>query len=300
MINPFRRLSRNAYLMLVAAAMMWAGNSIIGKMAIGEVTPMTLTFMRWFLVCAILAVFYRREAAAAWPVLRPRWRWVAAMAVLGYTVFNALVYAAAHHTSGVNLTMLQSSIPVMVLLGGAVVFRTRVGGLQALGTALTVVGVLVVASGGDIARILRLAFNVGDLYVLIACALYAGYTLGLRQRPAISGFGLFIGFAAVAMVSSLPLLVWEMAAGDFFWPSLGGWAILAYVTLCPSLLSQIFYIRGVELIGPARAGLFINLIPIFGAVMAVFVLGEPFGWQEVAAAALVFGGIFVAETGKRG
>jgi drug/metabolite transporter (DMT)-like permease len=300
MTHPLRRLSGNAYLMLVAATMMWAGNSIIGKVAIGEVTPMTLTFMRWFLVCVILALFYREEAATAWPVLRPRWRWVVAMSVLGYTVFNALVYAAAHHTSGVNLTMLQSSIPVMVLIGAAIMFRTRIGGLQALGTVLTVVGVLVVASGGDIERILRLGFNVGDLYVLIACALYSGYTLGLRKRPATSGLELFIGFAVVAMVSSLPLLVWEMAAGEFFWPSLVGWAILAYVTLCPSLLSQIFYIRGVELIGPARAGLFINLIPIFGAVMAVLVLGEPFGWQEVAAAALVFGGIAVAEAGKRG
>jgi drug/metabolite transporter (DMT)-like permease len=300
MTHPLRRLSGNAYLMLVAATMTWAGNSIIGKVAIGQVTPMTLTFMRWFLVCVIIGLLYRRDAAAAWPVLRPRWRWVVAMSVLGYTIFNALVYAAAHHTSGVNLTMLQSSIPVMVLIGAAIVFRTRIGGLQALGTVLTVVGVLVVASGGDIGRILRLGFNVGDLYVLIACALYSGYTLGLRKRPATSGLELFIGFAVVAMVSSLPLLVWEMAAGEFFWPSLVGWAILAYVTLCPSLLSQIFYIRGVELIGPARAGLFINLIPIFGAVMAVIVLGEPFGWQEVAAAALVFGGIAVAEAGKRG
>jgi drug/metabolite transporter (DMT)-like permease len=300
MTHPLRRLSGNAYLMLVAATMMWAGNSIIGKVAIGQVTPMTLTFMRWFLVCVIIGLLYRRDAAAAWPVLRPRWRWVVAMSVLGYTIFNALVYAAAHHTSGVNLTMLQSSIPVMVLIGAAIVFRTRIGGLQALGTVLTVVGVLVVASGGDIGRILRLGFNVGDLYVLIACALYSGYTLGLRKRPATSGLELFIGFAVVAMVSSLPLLVWEVARGEFFWPSLVGWAILAYVTLCPSLLSQIFYIRGVELIGPARAGLFINLIPIFGAVMAVLVLGEPFGWQEVAAAALVFGGIAVAEAGRRG
>ena len=292
-------LLRNAYLLLVAATLMWAGNSIIGKIAIGEVTPMTLTFMRWFLVCAILALFYREEAALAWPVLRPRWRWVVAMSVLGYTVFNALVYAAAHHTSGVNLTMLQASIPVMVLLGGDIVFRTPVTLLQALGTGLTVVGVLVVASGGDVTRLLGLAFNIGDLYVLIACALYAGYTLGLRKRPASSGFVLFIGFAAVAMVSSAPLLVFEMAQGEFFWPSVTGWAILAYVTLCPSLLSQIFYIRGVELIGPARAGLFINLIPIFGALMAVLILGEPFGWSEVAAAALVFGGIAVAEAGKR-
>jgi drug/metabolite transporter (DMT)-like permease len=119
------------------------------------------------------------------------------------------------------------------------------------------------------------------------------------MRPPISGFGLFIGFATVAVLASSPLLAWEIAHGDFFWPSGAGWAILAYVTLCPSLLSQIFYIRGVELIGPARAGLFINLIPIFGALMAIVILGEPFGWDELAAAALVFGGIAVAEVGKR-
>lgn len=293
------RLYDNAYVLLTGATLMWAGNSIIGIAAVGEVTPMTLTFLRWFFVCLILGALYRRDVEAAAPVLAPRWRWVTAMAVLGYTTFNALLYGAAHHTSGINLTMLQSSIPVMVLVGGAVAFGSRVTGVQALGTALTVIGVLVVASGGDIRRLLGLEFNAGDLYVLIACALYAGYTLGLRGRPAISGFGLFIGFAVVAMVSSLPLLLYEMATGGFFWPSAKGWAILAYVTICPSILSQIFYIRGVELIGPARAGLFINLIPIFGAVMAVVVLGEPIGWDELLAACLVFGGIAIAEAGRK-
>ena len=279
---------------------MWAGNTIVGKIAIGEVTPMTLTFMRWLLVCAILVAFYRREVGEAAPKLLQRWRWVTAMAVLGYTVFNALIYVAAHHTSGVNLTMLQASIPVMVLIGAAFLYRTPIGALQAVGTVLTVIGVLVVASGGEIARLIGLELNIGDVYILVACALYAGYTLGLRKRPDISGFGLFIGFAFVAMVSSAPLLAVEIARGEFFWPGLKGWVMLVYVTICPSLLSQIFYIRGVELIGPARAGLFINLIPIFGAAMAVLILGEPFGWDELIAAGLVFGGIAVAEAGKHG
>lgn len=296
----FRRAYDNAYVLLPAASLMWAGNSIIGKVAIGEVTPMTMTFMRWFFVCSILGTFYRQQAATSFAILRPHWRWVVVMGVLGYTTFNALLYAAAHHTSGVNLTMLQASIPCFVLAGGAILFRARIGGLQAIGTVLTVIGVMVVASGGDFGRLAGLQFNLGDLYVLIACALYAGYTLGLRMRPPISGFGLFIGFASVAVLASFPLLAWEIAHGEFFWPSGRGWAILAYVTLCPSLLSQIFYIRGVELIGPARAGLFINLIPIFGALMAILILGEPFGWDELAAAALVFGGIAVAEAGKRG
>ena len=299
MRHPLRPLFDNAYVVLPAASLMWAGNSIIGKLAIGEVTPMTMTFLRWFFVCAILALFYRREARAALPVLAPRWKWLVAMAGLGYTAFNALLYAAAHHTSGVNLTMLQASIPVFVLAGSVLVLRSRVGLLQGLGTALTLVGVAVVATGGDLERLTGLRFNIGDLYVLIACAFYAGYTLGLRARPPLSGFGLFIGFAAVAMLVSAPLLAWEIAGGAVFWPTARGWAIMAYVTICPSLLSQIFYIRGVELIGPARAGLFINLIPVFGALMALAILGEPFGWDEVLAAALVFGGIAMAEAGKR-
>ena len=214
------RLYDNAYVLLTGATLMWAGNSIIGIAAVGEVTPMTLTFLRWFFVCLILVALYRRDVEAAAPVLAPRWRWVTAMAVLGYTAFNALLYGAAHHTSGINLTMLQSSIPVMVLVGGAVAFGSRVTGVQALGTALTVIGVLVVASGGDIRRLLGLEFNAGDLYVLSPARSMPATRSGCAGAPAISGFGLFIGFAVVAMVSSLPLLLYEMARASFFWPGL--------------------------------------------------------------------------------
>ena len=296
----FTRLYNNPYCVLPAASLMWAGNSVIGRVAIGEVTPMALTFLRWFFVCCLMALFYRRPALAALPVLRGRWAWLIAMAVLGYTAFNALLYAAAHHTTAVNLTMLQASIPVLVLLGGALLFRARVVPLQGLGTALTLIGVAVVASGGDIARLAALQFNIGDVFVLVACLLYAGYTLALRWRPALNGLSLLVWFAVVAMAASAPLLAYEMASGAFFWPSWKGWLILVYVTICPSLLAQIFYMRGVELIGPGRAGLFINLVPVFGAMMAVAFLREPFGWSEGVAAVLVFGGIAVAEAGKRG
>ena len=160
---------------------------------------------------------------------------------------------------------------------------------------------IVVATGGDIDGWRGCGFNLGDLYVLTACALYAGYTLGLRRRPAIAGFSLFIGFAVVALARLRP----AAGVGD-----LRRALLLAdaprladprlYHASAPRFLSQIFYIRGVELIGPARAGLFINLIPVFGALMAVLLLGEPFGWSEVVSAALVFGGIAMAEGGRAG
>ena len=300
MPSIFKRLYSNPYFVLPAASLMWAGNSVIGRVAIGEVTPMALTFLRWFFVCCLMALFYRRPALEALPVLRGRWPWLIAMAVLGYTIFNALLYVAAQHTPAVNITLLQASIPVLVLLGGALLFRARVAPLQGLGTVLTLVGVAVVASGGDIARLAAFQFNIGDVFILIACMLYAGYTLGLRWRPPLAGLSLLVWFAVVAMAASIPLLIYEIASGAFFWPSWKGWLILVYVTICPSLLSQIFYMRGVELIGPGRAGLFINLVPVFGALMAVAFLREPFGWADAGAAVLVFGGIAVAEAGKRG
>jgi drug/metabolite transporter (DMT)-like permease len=299
MPNLLTLFYRNPYAVLPAASLLWAGNSIMGKLAIGEVTPMTLTCLRWFFVVAMLAPFLHRPAMEALPALKGRWLWLIAMAVLGYTIFNALLYVAAHHTSGVNLTMLQASIPVMVLAGTVLIYAASVSPLQGIGTVLTLIGVAIVASAGDVQRLLALQFNIGDLYVLIACLLYTFYTLGLRRRPAMAGLTLFYWFAIVAMLACIPLFAYEVAQEAFFWPSWKGWAIIAYVTICPSFLSQIFYMRGVELIGPGRAGLFINLIPVFGAIMAVAVLNEPFGRADATAAALVFGGIAVAEFGKQ-
>jgi drug/metabolite transporter (DMT)-like permease len=164
---------------------------------------------------------------------------------------------------------------------------------------VTLAGVAAIASGGDPNRLFALAFNAGDVLLIAACVLYAGYTQALRDRPPVSGFALFSGFATAALVASVPLAIGEMAIGQFQMPTAMGWALTAYAVLGPSFLSQIFYIRGVELIGPARAGLFINLVPVFGAVLAVLVLGEPFGLHHALSLVLVLGGIALAEWGKR-
>lgn len=217
------------------------------------------------------------------------------MGVAGFTGFNALYYTAAHHTSAVNLAIIQGVVPVLVLLGAALALRLRVGALQALGVLLTLAGVVVVASRGQWSVLRALDLNVGDLGVLLACVLYAGYTLGLRAKPAVSPLGFFAAVAGVAALASLPLLAWEVAAGDFFWPTPRGWWIIVYVGLLPSFVSQITYIRAVELIGPARAGVFYNLTPVFGPALAVLLLGEPLRPYHVLALAMVLGGIAVAE-----
>jgi hypothetical protein len=189
-------------------------------------------------------------------------------------------------------------IPIFVLIGALAAFGTHIGALQALGAIVTLIGVALVAARGDFTALIQLDFAIGDVFMLIACAAYAGYTLALRNRPAVPAFVFFAVLAGSALLVSIPLLLAEIAAGTVIWPTVTGWWILLYVAVYPSLLSQVFFMRGVELIGPGRAGLFVNLVPIFGALLAVLLLGEPFRAYHALALALVLGGIWLAEQGR--
>jgi drug/metabolite transporter (DMT)-like permease len=291
-------LMRQAYLLLALTALFWGGNAVAGRVAVGQISPMALTCLRWVVVVAILVPVLGREVLAEWPKLRPHIGSIVLMGALGFTAFNALFYAAAHHTSAVNLTIFQGAIPVLVLLGAVLFLGARIRLLQVLGMVVTMIGVAVVAVKGDLAILRTLALNIGDVWMLVACVLYAGYTLGLRRRPAVPAFVFFTALAVVAFLTSLPLLAVEIASGAVRWPTAKGWAVLLYVGLFPSLLAQIFFMRGVELIGPARAGLFVNLVPVFGAFLAVLLLGEPFAAYHAAGLALVLGGIWLAERKK--
>ena len=283
------------YLLLTLTALSWGANAVAGRMAVGLISPMALTCLRWLVVVIVLGIFARREIAVAWPVLAARWRTVLAMGALGFTIFNAFLYLSAHHTTAVNIGVIQGVTPAFVLLGGLLAYGTRVRPIQVAGLLLTLLGVAVIATRGDIEVLAGLAFNIGDLGMVVASALYAGYTVALRKRPAVPPLAFFAGLASAALLTSLPLIAFEVATGTVQWPGPKGWALVAFTALIPSFISQIFFMRGVELIGPARAGLFVNLVPVFAAMLGVAILGETFAWYHALALALVLGGIWLSE-----
>jgi drug/metabolite transporter (DMT)-like permease len=289
------RLWSAPVLLLAATALMWAGNTIAGRLAVGQISPMQLTALRWTFVLVLLWPLFGREVRARWADIRPKFLRLAALAALGYTGFNALYYVAAHHTSAINLGILQGSVPVFVLMIAFLAHGTRAGLLQILGVLITLLGVIVVATQGQPARLLDLDFNVGDLAVLLACVFYAIYTVGLKNRPSLSGAGFFTLLAAVAAVTSLPLVAMEYASGALQVPTLQGWLVTLWIALFPSCLSQLCFLRGVDLIGPNRAGVYVNLVPVFAALLAVGLLGEPFGMFHAAALSLVLAGIWLTQ-----
>lgn len=290
--------SGRAYLLLTLTALCWGGNAVFGRLAVGEVSPMALVTLRWLGALGLLLVFAQAQVRRDWPLIRKRLPFVAAMGTLGFTAFTALFYVAAHWTTAVNIGIIQGAIPVLVLIGAFAAFRTRVTGLQVAGVLVTMLGVAIVVSGGEPARLATLALNFGDVLMIAACVLYAGYTVGLSRRPPVSPLALFTVIAGAAFVTSVPLALGEAMLGQFQWPTPTGWLVLALITLFPSFLAQIFFIQGVALIGPGRAGVFINLVPVFASILALLILREPFRLFHAVALALVLGGIWLSERGK--
>jgi drug/metabolite transporter (DMT)-like permease len=296
--TPHTGASGRAYLLLAFTALCWGGNAVFGRLAVGEVSPMALVTLRWLGALALLVAFAHAQVGRDWPALRERLLFMAAMGAIGFTAFNALFYVAAHWTTAVNIGIIQGSIPVFVLIGALVAYRTPVALLQVAGVLVTMLGVAIVACGGELARLASLALNFGDVLMIAGCVLYAGYTLGLSRRPLVAPLSLFTGIAAAAFVSSLPLALAEAALGRWQWPTATGWIIVGLVTVFPSFLAQIAFIHGVTLIGPSRAGVFVNLVPVFASILALLILHEPFRLFHAVALALVLGGIWLSEHGK--
>jgi drug/metabolite transporter (DMT)-like permease len=287
-------------LLLVLTTLVWAAHAIVGRLAVGQIGPMTLTCLRWAIALVPILIAARPALRRDWPALKARWIYLTVMGAAGYTAFNALFYVAAHHTSALNLSIIQGAIPALVLIGARAFLGVRFSAFQALGALITMIGVVVIAAQGDPARLAALAFNSGDVMMVVGVALYAGYTVGLRQRPNVSGVSMLAAMALAAFVTSVPLMIWEIMSGGFISPNWRGLLALAFVALGPAFISQLTFMRGVELIGPGRAGVFVNLVPVFGAIMAVVILGEPFAPYHVLALLLVVGGIAIAQRSSTG
>jgi drug/metabolite transporter (DMT)-like permease len=157
---------------------------------------------------------------------------------------------------------------------------------------------MIVASSGDFINLKNLSFNFGDILMICACVLYAGYTVGLRNRPQVSAMGMFTVMAGAAFLSSLVMVGFEIYLGHFLAPSLKGWGIAILITLFPSFLAQLAFIHAVRMIGPGRSGVMVNLAPIFAAGLSVMILGEPFQFYHGLALSFVLGGILLSERGK--
>jgi len=290
---------RQAYIFLCLTTLFWGGNAVASRLAVGHVSPMMLTTLRWILSSSLLVYFAWPHLKRDWPAIRAKLPLLAFLGMMGFTGFNALFYSSAQFTSAINIAIEQGAIPMVIFVVNFLLFRLRVTALQVAGFMLSLAGVAIVASHGEFARLLDLDVNFGDALMLVAVLLYAAYTVGLRLKPDIHWLSLMFVLSLFALLASFPLVAWEAATDRLIVPDAQGWMVVGYVVVFPSLLAQSLYIRGNELIGGNRAGLFINLVPIFGTLLSIVILGEDFFAYHAVALTLVLGGIWLAEHSGR-
>ena len=285
----------NAYLLLPFTTFCWGANASVGKLAANEMTPITLTFFRWVSCFVLMLVCAWPYVRRDWPVLRSQWLRVLALGATGFALFNLTYYWALNYTTAINVSIEQAAMPALIIVGNYVLFRQTIGAVQGLGIVLTMCGVVVTVTHGELGRLIDASLNRGDAIMVLALLLYSAYAIGLRYKPSVHWMSLLFGMSLASLFTITPFMVWEAVDKGFVIPGLNGWLIIGFVVLFPSLISQLFFMRSVELIGANRAGVFINLVPIFGAGLAIVILGEPLEPYHAVGLGLVLGGITLAE-----
>lgn len=293
-------MHRQAYVLLLLTTLFWGANAVAGKLAVGHVSPLLLNLARWGLAFAMLYAIGWKQLATDWRAIRPKLPLLTTLGAIGFTIFSVALYSALYYTSAINVSVEQAGIPMLIFMFNFLLFRLAATAGQVVGFLMSVAGVALTASHGDLASLLGLDVNFGDALMVIAVLVYAYYTVALRQKPSVHWMSLMIVLTGAATVSAIPFAAIELAIGNGIAPDLTGWVIILFTAIFPSILGQIFYVRGVELIGANRAGLFINLVPIFGTVLSIIILREDFHLYHGLALMLTMGGIWLAEmSGKR-
>jgi drug/metabolite transporter (DMT)-like permease len=288
------RLFHRAYLLLSLTSLFWSGNVLIGRYIAGYVPPITVSVIRWGGAFVILLPFAARHLARDWPVIRKHVGLLTLLALTGFSAYNTIAYYGLHFTTAINGLLLQSVSPLFVALWSFVLFRDRLSLRQIAGICLSLAGVVVIVCHGSLEVLLAVAFNRGDLCFVVALLIYAFYVAMLRVRPAMHPLSfLAVGTGGGALLL-VPAMALEIAFGQRIILNYFSALSLLYLCVFPSLFGYLCLNRGIELIGANRAAPFIHLVPVFGSVLAIALLGERLQFYHAAGYALVFAGIPIA------
>jgi drug/metabolite transporter (DMT)-like permease len=276
--DPIRWLNNQPYLLLSLTALFWAANIVLARHVGNHVPPITLTTIRWFGVFLILLPFAWPHLKRDWPALRAHLPLMLFLSAIGFAFNNAISFWALQYTQALNALLIQSSGPLFVALWSLVLFGVRLTAAQLGGIAISLVGVLTIILRGDFSALASISFNKGDVMFASSLVSFGLYSALIPRRPVTHQLSLisFTTFCGALML--VPFSLWT----------------LAYVLIFPSTLAYLFFNRGVALIGPNRAAPFFHLVPVFGSVMAIALLGEKLQLFHLVGYALVLAGVVIA------
>ena len=285
-----------AYVLLVLATLFWSGNFIVGKFAtLFQIPPLTLNVFRWISVWLILMPFTYKEIYKNLPVIKKHWFVISFMGVITISTFNSVVYFALNYTQVINAVLVLAAIPAATIFFSSIMNIEKTNIFQLLGLLLSIIGIGSIISNGDIQKMISLNFNKGDLWMLVCVLTWALYsTLLKKNKFKFSQFSLIQLMVSVGILFLIPQFFYEKSIGLELNYNKAFFLILFYVVVFPAIAAYYCWQKGIEIIGPNRASMFIQLMPLFSAVMAIIIFNEKFELYHFVGAAFIVSGIYLS------
>lgn len=292
---PDRRTFWLAFAGLALTNLFWAINATLARGYFTEVAPIAMNTLRWLGAFVLLTPFALKGLIHNWPQIKPKLLPLSGLAFLSITLYNSLLYLAANYTTTVNITLLNTMVPVFAIIAAWRLLGNKPRAMQLTGMLLSIIGILLILTQGQLDRLLAISFSQGDLLMLTAVACWAMYTVLLKridlQLSPITLLYLLILLGLPWLLLGYAIESWFFRA---YWPSPDHLGLMAYLWLFPSIIAYIFWNQGVRYVGAEGTALSTNLMPLFGAALAVTFLDESIHWSHLAGAACSLFGMVLA------
>ena len=285
-----------AYMLLVLATLFWSGNFIVGKFAyLFQVPPLTLNVLRWISVWLILMPFTYNEIKNNLPSIKKNWFVISIMGVITISTFNSVVYFALNYTQVINAVLMLAAIPAATIVLSSLMKIEKTNIFQLFGLLLSIIGIGSIISNGDVNRIISLSFNKGDLWMLVCVITWSLYSTLLKKNNfKFSQFTLIQLMVTAGLFFLIPQFFYEKSIGLEVKFNKAFFLILFYVVVFPAIAAYYCWQKGIKIIGPNRATMFIQLMPLFSAFMAIIIFNEKFELYHFFGAAFILSGIYLS------
>ncbi|SHO46386.1 DMT family transporter [Desulfopila aestuarii] len=281
-----------SYVLLVLTTLFWSGNFVISRGMHAEIPPFSLAFWRWVAAFAILSFFAVKHLWRERELAKKHYRFICIQGLVGVAGFNTLIYLAMQTTTAINAVLVNSCIPVLIAVCSWVFYREMMTVRQCFGVLVSLSGVVLIISRGELAHLLAVSFNQGDLLVLFAALLWAIYSANLKRYPqGLHPMAYQSGIVLFGVLVLVPFYGYELVSGKAMQVSVASVGTILYVALFASVLAFIFWNRAVRTVGANKAGPFIHLMPVFSTILAVIFLGEKIQSYHLQGIVMIFIGI---------
>ena len=282
-----------AYFILILTTIFWSGNFIVGKAAsMFQIPPFSLNFYRWFFAGLILLPFTYKEIINKKKYILDNLSFFIILGITSITIFNSIVYYSLYYTQVISGILMISTIPVWIIFISSILNIEKTNIFQIIGVVLSLTGVIFIITKADLNLVKNLDFNKGDLSMVVAMFSWAIYSALLKSKKyEISQISLLEVVIICGLTFLIPIYFIEMNMGNLIILGKPFYLILGYVVIFPGLAAFFFWIKGISIIGANRAGIFLHLMPIFGAIMAMLIFDEKFMFYHILGAIFIIAGI---------